>query len=503
MCNMYTQKHIQLPSSIEQEDKYFVIVGFALNGPVDRPFMIRDGVNPYDVLGNCPMAESYIIAKSRGVSPLLLRVNGSHSSNVLELSSGVDVAKFISVEATDECNQIRVSVYSTHIKVTGMLGAQRYYLFSDYPTIGKMKDAINFDAYYGNGEITMVSYDDDVLCSSVVTENPFDIWLNLGDDGADTVASLDGTDSQETIDKQINLIRASLLDEETNLEGQYSYSHGGELTPFNIDTVIVPDIPFENSRLIAEIMGKFCESKSSDQDSFCSCVLGSMHFAEEESEEYSYDSMVQDLISKGASTNVESYYLNTEVVLGVEEGNVEGSKIPMATKFAVMRYLLPVYLSATNKEIADINTLFTTLRKEHIASLAASGYICIVPSIRRGFVAYKSLAFVANQELITSKPHFSRASRHYANYIIGSLDNFIGEPANTLQLNAMEQLLSANIEELNRLDIFKHIEYLISMSPTQANEVKLQLTFVIYGEVEAIRTSASYDPIRKTVIAWS
>ena len=500
---MYTQKHIKLPSSIDEEEKYFAIVGFALNGPVNTPFMIRDGVNPYDVLGKCHMAESYVIAKSKGISPLLLRVNGAHASNVLELPSGVDVAKFISVEANDECNQMRVSVYSSYIKVTGVLGVQRIYLFSDYPTIGALRDAINFDAHYGTGEITMISYDDDVSCYDLVADDPFDIWLKLGDDGANVVATLDGEDTDDTITEQLKLIRSSILDEDVDENGNYTYSHSGDLIPFNIDTIIVPDIPYENSKEIAEIMGKFCESKSIDQDYYCSTVIGSMCFNQEESEDYVYADMVTKLVSMGAVTlqNTADWYFHVEVVIGVEEGYIEGTKVSLATRFAVMRYLLDVHVSATNKEIANINTLFSKLSKEDIATLAANGYTCIIPSIRRGYVAFKSLAFVSNQALITSKPHFSRATRYYANQIISSISNFIGEPASTLQVTAMEQLLRQKVEELNKEEVFKSIEY--SIQRVQIDEVKLNLTFVIYGEIEAVRTSASYDPIRKTVIAWT
>jgi hypothetical protein len=116
-------------------------------------------------------------------------------------------------------------------------------------------------------------------------------------------------------------------------------------------------------------------------------------------------------------------------------------------------------------------------------------------------VAHKSIAFVADKNLITSKPHFSRASRYHTNQIVNSLDSFIGESASNLKLVAMEQLLRAETEELKSQDIYKDIEYAIQ--PSGTNMIKVTLTFVIYGEIEAIHTSASYNPIRKTVIEWT
>lgn len=495
---MYNLTNIQLPSSMEAQDKYFVIAGFALNGPVNVPFMIRDNVSIYDVLGYCPMADSYTVARSRGLKPLLLRLNGNHGTQDIFFPTGEVAATLTSVEAHDRCNEINITVYPTHIRITGVLGDERFYVFSQYPTLGSLMDAVNADAKYGVGEVKMKTNVPLSKCSTL-TEFAYDTWLTEADDGENYVSRFDGTDAESKLDLQISLIRESMLDEGQDKDGMDVYSHTGELSPFNIDTIIVPDIMYEESPIIAEIMGKYCYSKTTEQDLFCSCVIGSMCFQEEESDEYPYSTMMEQLTSIGAASN-ESYYSHVEIVIGVEENLERGMKMPLATKFAVSRAFLPVEVSATNKEIADISILFSRLRKEDIASLAASGYTCIIPSIRRGYVAYKSMNFVADKNLITSKPHFNRATRYHANQIVTSLDSYIGQPATTLQLNAMEQFLRVKITEVEELGIYKAIEYVIQGSGT--NEVKIELTFVIYGEVESVYTSASYDPVRKTVIAW-
>ena len=66
-----------------------------------------------------------------------------------------------------------------------------------------------------------------------------------------------------------------------------------------------------------------------------------------------------------------------------------------------MRYKLPnFYNSATNKQLLNINTLQNReLKKVEVAKLTSSGYICIVPSIKKDL-------FLIPQEIFTLKTNF-------------------------------------------------------------------------------------------------
>jgi hypothetical protein len=497
---MYNLRDIQLPSSIEAQDSYFVIAGFAYNGPVNVPFMIRDGADPYMILGECPMADAAVVARNEGVQPLLLRINGSFSTVILDDLAGQPVGTFTSVEADDNCDSIRISMYPTYMRITDQWGSERYYLFTDYPTLGDLSSIVNKDAQYGMGCVTFDVAGNEGVQTNGLVVNAYDMWMKGGDDGSNLICQFDGTDDEDKFANQLTLLREALLDEGTDSNGLPYYDFTGELIAFNIDTIVVPDIPFENNSAVAEVLGKFAETKSTDQDSYCNAVVGSMLFNDVESDDYLYQPMIDQLIALKPITN-DGWFSHTEVVIGVEEGNLENTKMAVATKFAVMRYLLPIHLSATNKEIKDITTLFTSLPKEDIASLSASGYTCIIPSLRKGHVAYKSISFVPDQSLISSRPHLYRAARFYTNQLITSLDSFVGEAATAVKVTAMEQLLRANIANLEVSDVFKSIDYTIQR--TTVDQVELTLTFYIYGDIEAVHTSASYDPIRKTVIQWT
>lgn len=493
---MFNLKNVQFPTSMEAQDDYFAIVGFALNGPVNSPFMVRENSNPYDVLGKCPLADACHAARVRGVNPLLLRLNGSYGQARV-FASGDTVITFTSVEAYDDVNKINITVYPTHIRVTGVTGNERFYLFSQYATLDKLMTAINGDAKYGVGEITMTTDYPDLLCSAL-TETAYDIWLEDGNDEENYVSQFDGTDAEEKIQMQVTKIKESLL-EEYQIDDVTYYSHNSEFGAFNLDTILVVDVMHEDAPELAEILGRYCESKSGEQDSFCSGVMGSMYFREFESDEYDYAPMVKHLVEIGTKSN-SNYYLHVEIVVGVGEPSEE-NKMPLATKFATERYLLSIDSSATNKEIANITTLFSRLRKEDIASLAASGYTCIIPSIRRGHVAYKSTCFVENKNLITSKPHYSRAARYHANQIIKSLDSFIGESATSLKLLAMEKFIKDEIQVLSKQGVYKSVDFTIE--DLEVDEIKITLIFVIYGELDNIQTSAFYSTTRKMVIEWT
>ena len=166
-----------------------------------------------------------------------------------------------------------------------------------------------------------------------------------------------------------------------------------------------------------------------------------------------------------------------------------------------MRYLLLPYLSSTNKEIKEISTFFTRFNKEQLASLTSNGYTCIVPSIRKGHVAYKSVSFIGNQTLIASKPHYSRSARYYVNSIVSPLESLIGSPSSQLQVANIDRMVKESVEQIKSLGIYKDIEYSTTLS--SYDEIKISLSFLPYGEIESVQSTAYYDAVRKTVVTWN
>lgn len=489
---MYKLSDINLPSTIAKQESYFVLVGFTYNGPVNTPFTIKDSADPYKVLGNSTLADSYVSAKQAGANPLVLRLNGSHATQEIKDKNGTVLFSLRSVEATDSCNEIVVHLFPDHITIKGLYG-DRTYLFSENRTVNELEHSLNLDTRYGLGEVLLESVEPMALTSSI-TDKPYQLYLENGNDGDDLVPSYDKIHSEIFYQEQLRLLTEALLEEDDT-----EYSHTGELIPYNIDSIVLCDIPHEKCPEAITVLSKFCESKTTEQSSFCSGLIGSFYFADREADN---SEGIQDLVAKGNKGRTESYYIHGEVVVGTQFAHIrEEEFMPVVASYAAMRYLSPVHIASTNKEISTISTLLSSFRKEDVAMLTSNGYTCIVPSIRKGHVAFKSVNFIENQRLISSRPHYSRSIYHYTTYILSELDSMVGSTLNRLQTARIDTVMNEKIREIvEDLKIYKSIEYDIRVS--NYDSIHLNMSFLPYGELESVQSTVIYDSDRRTVVSW-
>lgn len=478
---MFKQNDIRLPSTIEQQDKYFVIAGFAHNGPVNVPFIIKDDVHPLQVLGDCHLTDAYISVREQGVNPLVLRLNGKHGITEVK-KDGETVFLIKTVQAHDSVNNIRIRMEKDYMSVVGY-DTDRSYFYNEYKSVTALCEAINSDARYGLGEITAQAVQGGLSPVGLVA-TPYELFPEDGSSESNMVPRLDGLDSSITLDAGLERLKEYLLDEGTN-----SYSHTGELMSFTVDTILLPDFPYDVKPEVAELIGKYALSKTEEQGAFCSAVLGVMN------------EDVTKLIEIGNKGKTADYYAHVEVVIGREEGTGEQKEIAIAPRYAATRYLLPIDNSATNKEIPHIRNLFSSFYKEDVARLSASGYTCIVPSIRKGYVAFKSVSFIENQKLISSRPHYNRASRFYADYLVSNFDSMIGDPISRLKLTTIEHDIRERVDKLKHVPIFKEVAYELEISGPDT--IRIPILFAFYGEIETVQSTATYDTNRKAVVAWT
>lgn len=486
---MYTLTDIRVASTIPEQSRYLLLVGFALNGPARTPFTIKDGINPYELLGDCLLADAYVEARLQGIEPLVLRLNGNHATQTIKVND-VPIFTVEAVQGNTESNNIVLHVFPTHLSVKGLI-TDRTYLFSEYPTADRLVDAINFDADYGLGEIKGNALSA-LFPTKDLTDKEYQLFLEEGRDESHLVVRNERL-SEVTIDERINLLRDTLLesyDEE--------YASNSEFSPFNIDTVILTDFAHELYPSATEILGKFCESKTLEQPLFCSGLIGSYLLNGEDDVTES----VASLVEKGNKGHSHDYYKHVEVVLGTQRAyENEDKKIPVVTGFGAMRYLQASHLSATNKKISTILNLFARIRKEDVALLTSNGYTCIVPSIRKGFVAYKSTSFIENQQLVSSKPHYVRPMYEAISFLLDDLDIMIGSNISRLQMSKVTNLFNDKIRELvEKRESFKDIQYEVYFK--SQDTIGVSLVFIPYGEVSSVQSNVLYDTARKAVVTW-
>lgn len=125
--------------------------------------------------------------------------------------------------------------------------------------------------------------------------------------------------------------------------------------------------------------------------------------------EDTYEPQIQTLLEKASTNKEKSRHLeHVEVVVGVQDSeNPKYLSMPAAATYACMRYKLPnFHNSATNKQLLYINTLQSReLKKVEVAKLTSSGYICIVPSIKKDLFLFPQKSLPSEHTLFkTSLP---------------------------------------------------------------------------------------------------
>ena len=523
---MYTYSDILFPSDIPQNTRFFALIGFALNGPVNMPFFIKDGVDPYEVLGDCRLAENYLVAKQNGINPIIVRINGSHGEAVLlHEEKGEPFLYLKTVEARDECNQISIRTSPTHIVVEGLNGKKTYYL-KDYISVEKLAEKIKFDMYYDDGEVEVQVLKSAPIDSAFRRDTQY--YFSGADDGYNYLMRHDGTDSDEMIQAQLDLLQEKILDIDYKAN---HYAHASELDIYLIDTVLFTDIPYEREPVrLTEILGKFAESKTKEQCIHCSVVLCSDLFADErvsylnnENGMDNYTEQISQLLER-SSYNIYQEYLTAgesiqyddedlvtfdhylkhiEVVVGIQESiNPIRDKMPCAASFAAMRYNLSYHESATNKPLLGVNTLYSNhLLKDEVANLSANGYTLCVPSKINGIVPYSTKSLWPHFNSFQIKPHYMRAVRIDVYRLSRLFDKYIGERTTVTVINSISEKVSELIVQIRENNpIYRNIS--AEFLDITKDSIRFSIMFELYGEVGAVKTTFEFTPSNEVNIEW-
>lgn len=498
---MYTFNQLIFPSYMEKNTRFFVIAGFSLNGPVGIPFTIREGVDPTNILGESRLTDNYKIAKQYGITPLILRLNGSHGEcELVHDTLKTPVLRFKTAEATDECNNIQLHVFPDYLLIEGNNNSFSY-LFADYQYLDDLVAAIKRDLYFGKGEVDVEVINQAPL-AGLCTAEKF-IQFDGADDGYNYVSQHDDSDTPEKMQLQLDLLKSSLIDE----DGSDIY-FTGELSSFQIDTLLFTDIPYEKAPdELTSILGQFAEKKTEEQSMFCSVVLGSDFFAGDrlsDEGEDTYVSQVQALLGIAAARTDESdYKKHVEVVIGTQESvNLRDITMPCAASYACMRYsLTDFYNSATNKAISSISALYSReLKQNEVAQLSSSGYICIVPSIKKGFIPYSSKNLYP-QNTLHAKPHYLRSVHYDVGRITGFFNPYIGEPLSfTVLQNVMTDIQNFVNDLLDKHQLYKNIT--LELLDYREESFSMAISFELYGEIESISSSLEYVPSNEVNVSW-
>lgn len=202
------------------------------------------------------------MARKNRITPLILRLNGTHGECVVDHDElNTPALRFKTLEATDESNHISIHLFPTHMVVKGINNSYSY-LFADYKGLDELAFAIKQDLYFKAGEVDVEVVNQIPIAGLCLAERH--VRFTGADDGFHYVSNHDDSDSDDKLQMQLQLLRDSLIDEDGS-----ELFFTGELSSFQIDTLLFTDIPYEKaSAELTSIFGEFAKTKTSEQSIF-------------------------------------------------------------------------------------------------------------------------------------------------------------------------------------------------------------------------------------------
>jgi hypothetical protein len=112
----------------------------------------------------------------------------------------------------------------------------------------------------------------------------------------------------------------------------------------------------------------------------------------------------------------------------------------------------------SNKSIKGFGKLNFEISKEDVALLTANGYICIVPSIRRGFVPYYASSYSKDKESAMTKPHNLRTSQYVSRRLVEEVDLLIGSNYSILSIKETREKARELLDSLVASKVIRSYE---------------------------------------------
>ena len=484
-----TKKHFGIVSQVDiAPENTLVLVGAALNGPSFVPFTLYEESDPFEVLGDCPLADAYLSAQRAGADRIVLyRINGSHAEAMIRFLEGTsqDVLRLRSVAASENYNDIQVVVFPDHLFVRNTDGTERSYFYDKYPTAYELAYAMNLDAEYGLLEFTAEAIDPHFSMNTITTGS-MDVSFNGGSSDSHFIPDrADSADMAFVSGLLKDNLKKALFGEDP--VDQNEKESNSDLGLLRFGVIALVDMFHDDDPEFTQLLGAFCLNKTKQHGIGCIGVVGTRPIFEEEDIplEETVSVRIQEWLANApmVPTPEEMYYV--QVVVGDMEIPENNGVRPVSAcyAYAATQASITYYAMMTNKSLG-IGSLRYSLRKEDIATLTANGYTCIVPSVRRGFVPYRATTFTQEQFSLMSKPHHIRISQHISHVLSEGLDNLLGGNANLLNFKDLEEWTKEILDELVAEGVVR--EYTFKYQPTSTTELQLELSFVPHSEIESV-----------------
>lgn len=504
------------PFLMEEDPKGKVLlVGTAYDGIPRQGFRIKEGHAPEDILGECELAEAYTTCLRGGLTAndvFVYRLNGVRGEmTLIDTVMNREILRIFSIGAGDSDEDIEVLVTQQGLFIQHPTEddiVSKSFLFEEYLTTKELADAIKRAADFGMIEVDVQLLHNQILstCRFQEQSHPFHQA-----DKEDFVVRTEETDEVAFSQWYEDMMRQEMLNEAGEV---------GEVYSVPAEAIVLVSIHPEERPAILDILGEFCALKTQENELF---TLGVVNTAEvpgmQEMEETDIDEEGNPIDDEGLPFTFDPYeeryaffdtldvlaqrekndnYKYLHVLVGTHEGDT--GNIGVHSAYATMYVQNDWHKSATNKELVGIGNLFYDLKKKELVRLESSGYICIVPSVRRRAVAKKSQHFYTYESpRYEVQPHLLRLSHEISRIVVGQMERFIGEP-NTVDIKVSEANLNQILADYVKADIIRDFD--LSIERTDIDKVEVKLNLSVFGSVEKVLLQHEVKYQQQEVFRW-
>lgn len=475
------------------------VVGAMHDGPVGVPFVLRHGIEPVELLGECPAAYQATSIMEAGVPQediILFRVNGvSQAIDLFDMNSGNDVLRIRPIGLATRDKEIQV-----HVQPGGLLIQEdeefRTYVFEDYANVRELATRMNRDADSGLSSVEVVVLKEGLIEEMNFGRGVYSFYL------LEEEERLLFDESQERDDFLMRYMEA--FNRHTGEDSEH-----GRLLDVPAEAFVFSDLRAEEAYLLNDFMEMRSKEYASVAFYHVEPLPGKTvyenlgmdedgNFLGDDGNILDQDPWAERELALSRLVNAQKPSHACFAVYGHAEHL--GERITLEGATAARYVLSEADEDMTNKEIGGFDQLIYDLRKEELAQLYGSGYICIVPSVRRRAVPYRSQFFRTYESMnIHRSPRLWRLGNTIGRWMAEMLADQIGEPT-SLDVGAKQVLLEDGMKRLQDEGIIN--EYVVEVSRPTFEEIRCRADIRLPGTVEFITVERSIEYSQQEVFRW-
>lgn len=485
-----------------------ILTGLLSEGPVGQPFTLPASKSPI-VLGDTATTRTAAALLSQGIDAsqiVYYRLNGTHARLNFKQEETL-VFDIVGVTANEKQNNVTCTVspegltLKSHYELEQLDAEEqnyvRTYRFDEYPYLEQLASAINQDAVFGIIDVMARNYTN---APSNTSFTPGIYRLDFGENGsvADPFQPVVPSDYFQLFGKHV-------------LGVDYQGLSYQPLMTVPAELMLYPDVNIDEMPEIGTLAAGIAKQKTDEQGLLASAlfqttrvptdglltdedemVTDDTYYSKELDATFDYEpyrlqhEFSERLMSLYTDDELsQSLYDHLMVVIGDMNFSRYHSAVPALAGLILTSSPSD---SLTNQALSMF--LGQPLERSIVAKLTRKGYICTVPSVRRGVVPslVQNMRSETDQTLLTQWSNLRLVSD--IRLRLGDLmDKYIGRPFGVFTLSKLEQELNDYLAEVSSYSRVRQVQLGDITQDHRKGSISLSISLSLASEVRTIQST--------------